>query len=68
MKELINYHPFDGGNHRTAYGIAKTFLRRNGKKFRVKNFSDGYSFIKGVADRSITEVVWWIEHGKTKGS
>jgi prophage maintenance system killer protein len=32
MKELVSAHIFDGGNHRTAHGVAKMFLRRNGKR------------------------------------
>jgi prophage maintenance system killer protein len=32
---LADLHAFDGGNHRTAYVSAKTFLFKNGKRLRA---------------------------------
>ncbi len=68
MKELVSAHIFDGGNHRTAYGIAKMFLRRNGRRLRVLNWGDGYAFIKDLRSKPIEEIREWIEHGTPKES
>jgi hypothetical protein len=40
IKELARSHLFAGGNHRTAYLVAKCFLRRNGKRFKVARLDD----------------------------
>ena len=64
MRELANLHFFAGGNHRTAYIIAKTFLWRNNRRLRIDGFDQAYPFIKNIETRSIEEVERWIEHGK----
>jgi prophage maintenance system killer protein len=63
MKELVMLHPFAGGNHRTAYAAAKSFLRRNGRRLRIDRFSKAYPFIKDLENRSVGEIQDWIEHG-----
>jgi prophage maintenance system killer protein len=63
MKELSKLQYFDGGNHRTAYLLAKTFLFHNGKRLRINRFEDAYPFIKNVESRDIEEIRRWIEHG-----
>lgn len=68
MKEFVSAHIFDGGNHRTAYGLAKMFLRRNGKRLRMRDLNSAYPFIRGIGTKSIEEVREWIEHGTTKES
>jgi prophage maintenance system killer protein len=57
-----------GANHRTAYGLAKMFLRRNGKRLRVDDFKNAYPFIKNVGAKSIREIQEWIEHGASEES
>ncbi len=64
MKELVLYHPFASGNHRTAYAAAKSFLRRNGKRLRIERFREAYPFIKDLERRSIEEIQEWIERGE----
>ena len=59
---------FGGGDHRTAYGMAKMFLRRNGKRLRANDLITGYPFIKDVRTESIEEIQEWIEHGTTEES
>lgn len=63
-KELVLYHPFASGNHRTAYAAAKSFLRRNGKRLRIERFREAYPFIKDLERRSIEEIQEWIERGE----
>jgi len=64
MKELVNRHPFDGANHRTAYAAAKSFLVRNGKRLQVKRWEDAYPFIRNVETCSIEKIQRWIERGQ----
>lgn len=63
LKELSGRHFFDGGNHRTAYLVAKSFLFMNGKRLRVDRLEEAYPFIKNVESRSVEEIERWIEHG-----
>jgi len=64
LKRLSGHHPFSGGNHRTAYVVAKSFLLRNGKRLRVRDWDRAYPFIKNVENRTIEEIQRWIEHGQ----
>jgi len=64
MKELAGLHAFAGGNHRTAYATAKSFLLRNGRHIRVKDFLDAYLFVKNIEYRSLDEIQQWIEQGE----
>jgi prophage maintenance system killer protein len=68
MKEFANAQIFAGANHRTAYGLAKMFLRRNGKRLRVDDFKNAYPFIKNVGAKNIQEIQEWIEHGASEES
>jgi len=64
LKELAGHHPFAGGNHRTAYVVAKSFLLRNGGRLRVGDWKRAYPFIKDVESRTIEEIRRWIELGQ----
>ena len=64
LKRLAAYHPFSGGNHRTAYVVAKTFLLRNGKQLRAGDWERAYPFIKNIENRTIEEIQRWIELGQ----
>ena len=68
MKELANLHAFDGGNHRTAYLVAKMFLRRNDKRLTVDRLDSAYLFISHIETKTIEQVQDWIEHGEGEGS
>jgi death-on-curing family protein len=68
MKELVKLHAFDGGNHRTAYLVAKMFPRRNEKRLRVECLDRVYVFISRIETKSVEQVQDWIEHGEGKGS
>lgn len=68
MKELVGAHIFDGGNHRTAYGIGKMFLEKNGRRFRITDFKNEYPFIKNIGNKSLEELQEWIEHGTAEKS
>lgn len=65
MKRLVYRQFFDGGNHRTAYAIAKMFLRRNGRSLSVARFEQAYQFIRGIDGKDIDEIQQWIEHGRS---
>ncbi len=64
MRELVSIHAFDGANHRTAYIVAKTFLLRNGGRFRIDGLDVAYPFIKNIENKTIEEIQRWIEHGQ----
>jgi len=66
MKKLVEYHPFDGANHRTAYIVAKMFLRRNGKRMRVAKLETAYPFIRNLGNKTLEEVQGWIENGTSE--
>jgi len=68
MKELVNLHAFDGGNHRTAYLVAKMFLRRNGKRLSVDRLDSAYLFISHIQLKTVEQVQDWIEHGEGERS
>ncbi|MGA3298069.1 MAG: hypothetical protein ABSD41_11540 [Candidatus Bathyarchaeia archaeon] len=68
LKEFADAQIFAGGNHRTGYGIAKMFLRRNGRRLRVNDYKNAYPFIKNIGDKSIDEIQKWIEHGTPQES
>jgi death-on-curing protein len=68
MKELVNLHAFDGGNHRTAYLVTKMFLRRNGKRLRIERLDRAYLFISQIETKSVKQIQEWIEHGESEGS
>jgi len=68
MKGLVNLHAFAGGNHRTAYLVAKMFLRRNGKRLTVDRLDTAYLFISQIETKTVEQVQDWIEHGEGEGS
>jgi len=63
MKRLVYRHFFDSGNHRTAYALAKMFLRRNGRHLRITRFEQSYEFIRRIGVEEIEEIQEWVEHG-----
>lgn len=68
MQMIPKIHLFAGVNHRTGYGIAKLFLRRNGRHFRVDDLNTAYPFIENIGLKTIEEIQEWIEHGTTQES
>jgi len=59
---------FCRANHRTGYGLAKMFLRRNGRRLRVDDFKNAYSSIKNIGARDVDEIREWIEYGAAQES
>lgn len=68
MQTIPKAHLFDGANHRTGYGIAKMFLRRNGRRLRVNDLKNAYPFIEDISNKTIEEIQEWIEHATTQES
>lgn len=66
MKALVIAHIFGGANHRTAYGIAKMFLMRNGRKLRINDFNAACPFISHIGTETIEDIQEWIEHGTSQ--
>jgi prophage maintenance system killer protein len=62
LKELVNYHAFDGGNHRTSYLVTLLFLTRNGQVLRSQQPTAEDEFLKDVQARPIEQVQEWIQH------
>lgn len=61
MKEFAFLHPFDGGNHRTAYTVATLFLIENEIAVRSVPVTVSYTFVEDLPKRSIKEVQEWIQ-------
>ena len=56
MRDIAMLHAFAGANHRTAYIVAKMFLRRNGKRLSVDRLEDAYAFIKDLENKTIEQI------------
>ncbi|QGA80452.1 type II toxin-antitoxin system death-on-curing family toxin [Candidatus Nanohalobium constans] len=70
LKKLIDEHPFNDGNKRTAIMIADRFMEENGESFqphKVQNTEELYETIKWeLPSMSIDETAHWIETGEIK--
>jgi prophage maintenance system killer protein len=66
LKEIVELHAFESGNHRTAFIVACLFLMRNGRRMRIERFGDAYAFIRDIETKSIEQIQEWIEHGSPK--
>jgi prophage maintenance system killer protein len=60
MKEILQLHVFDGGNHRTAYNTAELFLTRNGVSVKDVPAPLAYEHIKAVPEKALEEIEAWI--------
>jgi len=61
MKEFVYLHPFDGGNHRTAYTVATLFLIENEIAVRSVPVTVSYTFVRDLPKKSIKEIQEWIQ-------
>jgi prophage maintenance system killer protein len=60
MKEVLLLHAFDGGNHRTAYMTAYTFLKMNDMKVRAVERKFSEPFVKSLPEKSYEQIQTWI--------
>lgn len=65
---LIRLHPFASGNRRTAFIVAKEFLRKNGEKFKIEDSPLQAKIMMGVRESYYTdeEIKGWIKNGQIK--
>jgi len=68
MSELVRFHPFAGGDRRTAHIVACVFLKKNGRRPRVERLRNGYAFIKDLGNKTVEQIQEWLEHGPTQES
>lgn len=66
LKQLVNYHPFDGGTHRTSYLVTLLFLTRNGQVLKRQQPNVEDDFLKDVQAKPIEEVKEWIQQYMVK--
>jgi prophage maintenance system killer protein len=66
LKELVTYHAFDGGNHRTSYLVTLLFLVNNGQAIRSQPARVMDEFIEDVQAKPIEEVHEWIQRHMVK--
>ena len=66
--EGINKHPFNDGNHRTMWIVAKQTLRNNGEKMLVSQIKELTSIEEDLKSevklKSTDQVVSWIKTGE----
>lgn len=60
MKDVLGLHAFDNANHRTAYELARIFLKKNGIKAIKVPVEIAEPFTKSLAAKTIQEVEAWI--------
>ena len=68
LKGIIRLHPFASGNRRTAFIVAKEFLKENGGKFNIEDDPTQARVMQGIRENYYTddEIKEWIQHGKIK--
>jgi prophage maintenance system killer protein len=68
LKGIVQEHPFASGNRRTAFVVAKDFLRANSRKTGIKNDPDDSNALQGIRERfySDAEIKEWILNGKIR--
>lgn len=68
LKELVRAHAFASGNRRTAFITTIDFVKRNGKKFKIKDDPDNARVLTGIREEfySIDEIKEWINNGKIR--
>jgi len=68
LKSLIDKHPFNDGNKRTAITVVNRFLEQNGEVFQphqIQNTEELYQTIKWeIPSMSKEEIAHWIEKGE----
>ena len=68
LKKLIDKHPFNDGNKRTALIVATRFLEENEGEFRphkIQNTDELYNCIKwDLPSMDIEETAYWIKTGE----
>jgi len=65
LKNLIQKHPFESGNRRTAFGITKKFILENMGKFGVKNSEKDAKVLQGIREGYYEdyEIKKWLKEG-----
>jgi len=65
LKGIIQRHPFESGNRRTAFVATTYFLEVNGEKL---NITHDVNILQGIREGYYTdnEVKVWLKGGKTR--
>ena len=68
LKEIIQEHPFESGNRRTAFIVAKEFLLSNKATFGVKDNPTHARVMQGIREGYYKdeEIKEWIKNGKIR--
>lgn len=70
LKQIIDEHPFNDGNKRTAVLVTVRFLNENNHEFaprKVQNTEELYDFIKWeLPSMTLEETANWIKNGELK--
>ena len=64
LQRMVNVRIFQDGNHRTAYEVADTFLRMNGKRIKIADQQKVIRLIKDIKQYSIEQIASWLENGE----
>ncbi len=65
---IVKGHPFDSGNRRTAFLVAKEFLIRNGCTTPIKDNPENAKILLGIREGFYTleEIKVWLSNGNIK--
>lgn len=65
LKSIIQRHPFESGNRRTAFVATTTFLEVNGKKLNIMH---DINILQGIREGYYTdnEIRKWLKGGKIR--
>ncbi len=65
---IIRKHPFESGNRRTAFIVAKYFLSQNHSKLSVEDSVENARVLQGIRENfyKLDEITEWLRHGKIR--
>ena len=68
LEHLVKAHAFASGNRRTAFVAAKSFVLKNGGKFRIADDPSYARVMQGIREGryAVPEIVEWISNGKIR--
>ena len=68
LKGIVQKHPFESGNRRTAFVATKEFLILNGGKLGIADEASNARILLGIRENYYAddEIKEWIHHGKIR--
>ena len=69
LKGIIQEHPFESANRRTAFVVMEDFLKENKKPLKVENSGKQAKVLQGIREGyySDQEIKNWLKKGEIRG-